>query len=629
MTNGSYKARIATATTGTGVTSGTGDLITGAAWDRTKVLYVAIDNENGDDSRAGGVVAAAGTTFTTELTSVAWKTLEKFRAAIPRFGNGCALVCLMKARSDAGNFKKQDGTTSDWLDIGYDGYSYIAFRASDLTNGTNDRLDLQGVIESGDEGPAAGNKWTVSSQSSFAITNTTGTLPSATTIAGKKLRFDGNITSALRTTSREISDRTGATVLDMVQAATAANGDLYQINTPGVKVTTIVGTPGLSTVPAAGVNYVQGMQVVGIRFSAATTAELAAPVQMQFVRFDAATTILASQPLIVTTSYQDETGTLIAVGVGIDAKGSFVARGQIATMAASAFHSTSQFFGLGQQGGSLDLLRSAYCVGLVTVTGLRGAPTLAATASVIIGGSNAGFHVAKFLAGATITDSECGLSRISLDGSTAPITFVGYGRYNIDTVTGALASAVNAFSFAGAFDTRATFGTGVATTESGGGVDILMAGSVTATFASLTTSPQIDAAGNIASGSAGLPVKKTVALFSGVFVGAAGAATCYLADNGGTAADVLAAAVNYPMPACRVRNLRVQASVNPLAANLVVRVLKNGAATGITATITTGSTALFSDTTNEGQFAAGDKLDIDMTETGVGTASVAASVEIY
>ncbi len=619
------------APTGTAITSVTGDIITGAAWDRTKTLYIGIDNESGNDSNAGGVVATTGSTFTTEVSSVAWKTEEHARAMIPRYGNGCKLVVLIKPRSDGGNFLKQDGVTNDWLDWQYGGYAYIMFRGSaDLTNGTNDTFDLGGVIEAGDEGPAAGNKWTVSSQASFAITNAAGTLPSADTIAGKKLRFDGNITSALRTTSRGIADRTGATVLDMGRAATAANGDLYQINTPGVKFTTLVGTPGINSVPSNTINYNQGIQLVGFRFTAATNIETTGPVQLCFARFDAAVSWVTTTPIVATTSYINESGTVKTIEAGIDAKADFALYGSVGTLTSSAFHSTSEFWGNPQITASTELLRASYCTGLVTIKGFHGGPSNVTTSYATIGGWSATFHAAKFVAGANITDARCGISRISLDGATAGIALIGTGYYNIDTITGALASTVNAFTMSSAVETTAQFGSAVACTESAGGVDILMGSSVTATFASLATSPQYDENGNSAARGGLRPVKRTVLKFSGDFIGAAGAKTDYLADSGPIAGSVLdAVPVSYPMPACRVRNLRIQATVNPLGANLVCRVLKNGAATGITATITTGSTALFSDLTHEGQFAAGDVLDIDMTETGAGTAKIVATLECF
>jgi hypothetical protein len=121
--------------------------------------------------------------------------------------------------------------------------------------------------------------------------------------------------------------------------------------------------------------------------------------------------------------------------------------------------------------------------------------------------------------------------------------------------------------------------------------------------------------------------------FSGAHLGAAGAATSYLANSGADAATpVLAAAQGFPAPSSGrvLRNLRIRCPANPLAANLVATVYINGAASTLTATVTTGSTALFTDSANTVALATGDLIDLrlDSTAGTAVTASVIATIEV-
>lgn len=118
--------------------------------------------------------------------------------------------------------------------------------------------------------------------------------------------------------------------------------------------------------------------------------------------------------------------------------------------------------------------------------------------------------------------------------------------------------------------------------------------------------------------------------FSGIHIGGVAGAVSYLAD-GGLSASLLATAQDVPFPARTLRNLRVKASSNPLAAALVVTVYKNGSATSLTATITTASTALFTDITNSVVFTSGDLFDLrlDSTAAGVATALLSATIEVH
>lgn len=127
-------------------------------------------------------------------------------------------------------------------------------------------------------------------------------------------------------------------------------------------------------------------------------------------------------------------------------------------------------------------------------------------------------------------------------------------------------------------------------------------------------------------------VHGSVMRFSGVHLGAVGAATSYLADGGALATSLLlTAAQNFPMPGpVTLKNLRAKCNSNPLIANLVVEVYKNGSTTGLKVTIAAADTSVNTDSTHTVSIAAGDTIDLraDSTGAGVTTATIVASVEV-
>src|SRR5574342_529091 len=156
-------------------------------WDPSLVRYYFLDNENGSDSNIGYIDAAAMTVFTPAQTSVvALKTEEELRKRVPRSGGSRVCVVLMKPRSDAGNYRNKAGA-SDYLDVNYDGYRAFYFRGSDLTNSTNDQVDLGGVIDVA--GPNSDGSWTASGTVGFTITNAAGVLPVEDSTTGRKFQF--------------------------------------------------------------------------------------------------------------------------------------------------------------------------------------------------------------------------------------------------------------------------------------------------------------------------------------------------------------------------------------------------------------------------------------------------------
>jgi hypothetical protein len=77
-----------------------------ANWDITKVRYVFLDGDNGDDRHIGYIDAAPGTDFTSrmsEVAAVAIKTTARLRAITPLIGAGRMMVRLIKPRFAAGH----------------------------------------------------------------------------------------------------------------------------------------------------------------------------------------------------------------------------------------------------------------------------------------------------------------------------------------------------------------------------------------------------------------------------------------------------------------------------------------------------------------------------------------------
>jgi hypothetical protein len=81
--------------------------------------------------------------------------------------------------------------------------------------------------------------------------------------------------------------------------------------------------------------------------------------------------------------------------------------------------------------------------------------------------------------------------------------------------------------------------------------------------------------------------------------------------------------------AATLQNLTVRAIANTRGDSTTVTVRKNGANTGITVTITAGSTATFQDLVNTEAVVAGDRVSIQFVTGGSGgNISAMASLEI-
>lgn len=119
--------------------------------------------------------------------------------------------------------------------------------------------------------------------------------------------------------------------------------------------------------------------------------------------------------------------------------------------------------------------------------------------------------------------------------------------------------------------------------------------------------------------------------FSGIHTGDAGpgAKVTYVGDwhdYGGGPNAVLA--YGYPVSACQLAKLRVDATINACIADVVVEVYKNGVATGLKVTIPAGFTGIKTDLVDTALFADNDTLDLVSTSTAAGNNSLLYSATV-
>lgn len=603
--------------------------------------YFFVDNINGNDANVGYIDAPVLTVFGAGVgLAVALKTEEELRARLPRDGAGRRAKILEVPRIVGGvaqNYLNKAGA-SDYRDIGYHGYAWIGFFASDLTNSANDRCDMGGIIAA--VGPNVDGSWTASgAQVNWTITNAAGVLPAQDTIAGYKLQYKGNVTAALRTSSNMVIARSANTIFDVavkIASPGVANLDEYFLMTPALMFTTIVND-------GIGVNgpeqqFFSGVIVAGTRFTAAINGRGASSQKGGWIsifnRFDAAVSFDSSiMPAQMPANYLlEDMSTSRPVFASGDYRAAFVSNGPAPTSFCSAFHAATTF--ASQAGPGSDLLNACYSLLRPTIQN-HGTPSLFGVNGPAIGSVVAAvFRPSKLVAGLEMRGCCATIGLIDCDGAVNGIVVTGVGgtlQIGVSgtggpsgtvTTSGIDCSAAKGFSLL------------VESTSLVGTVqDVLMQGGIVASFASLATSPQWDNMKNVIQGSAGVPVKKTVLKFSGMHAADVTLAVAsYLADPGLVAAGALAGPVNYPMPACRVRNLRVKPTVNTLAVPMTVTVFKNGVASAVTVTVLAGSVLNVSDTTHEEQFSADDEFDLRADSTAGGAGAVcefAATLECY
>lgn len=461
----------------------------------TNVRYFGVDYDAGNDANVGYVDAAAGATFTTELSTVAIKTLEQLRAILPRVGNGRRCVVLIKPRAGGAAYKMMDGATDDFFDARYGNYANIVFRGSDLTNSTNDRVDLGGI-------DTDATTYTVASQASFAIT-TDGVpaVPAIDALTGLKVQFTGNVTAAARTQTAQVIDRTSGTVFDLVREITVAAGDTFRFKKPGVLVTTIVGQPGQNGNDDG--SFVRGMTIAGFEFSGAVSSSWWGAANMQFCRFSGAATLNFFAGFLASTTWRSEGGTSVTTNCGPDFRGTVqigmnaVAGNSLPSVLLGAAHSTCGIVGQGPVN-----LSSFYSTLAPTLMGISTPPRNAGGTGLpfTVGGTGT-IHRARFPAGFTAI-GNVQVGGVSIDGAATGAAVVGSGSnvtFN-DMIGAATATAISLVS---ALNARIVVEAGM--TATGATQDILLGESRALSVASLAgqyASAQ-DSFGNTVQGSGG------------------------------------------------------------------------------------------------------------------------------
>ena len=98
------------------------------------IVFAATDPVGGNDATGVFATATPGA-----ATASPFKTVTGLLAAMPRFGNMCTFVCLMKP----GNYYQPFTLTLDNLDVvGFSDYQSMLFRGSDFTNSAMDKAWL-------------------------------------------------------------------------------------------------------------------------------------------------------------------------------------------------------------------------------------------------------------------------------------------------------------------------------------------------------------------------------------------------------------------------------------------------------------------------------------------------------
>ena len=479
------------------VTIALGGIITGAAnaseaqWDPTKVRFFFLDNDNGDDSNMGYIDADGGTTFTTTQTAaVAIKTSEQLRAILPRNGAGRSAVVLIKGRSDEGNYQNKAGG-NDYLDVAYTGYLYIAFKGSDHTNNALDRVRLGGVIAEG--GPNSDQSWTVDSFSGVAVTVAAGTLPVEDDLVGLAVQWVGNVTAALTSENNGAHFRVSDTVFSLNFDGTApANGDQFFLTKPGVVFTDIRGNaagPGSSDFAGS---PTEAFLLAGITCSSAMNQRSIGRFRMSFMRFEGSTTF-DGVALETSGTYPTENGAFVISDNGFDARGSFTAQNapfcqiQQATWHASLNLRRLPVFNIGEGCYSASKPNLRYA-------GYGVNPGETAADGATLGSPNAsgkpGFRLPS---GIAIRASNCNVAGIDLDGASDGIDIEGICDLSFKDLRGTVTGPY-VLDFSSAEKSRAVADDGIAATAAT--AQILLAGAVTKTFASLAADNWIDAQGN-------------------------------------------------------------------------------------------------------------------------------------
>lgn len=623
-----------------------------ANWPLDKVLYIFVDNDNGNDQSLGYIIDDPGTVFTpAETGPIAIKTFSRMLDILPNVGAGRMAVILFKPRADHGAYLGPDGVTeeiADWRGIDAT-YTYLARRGSDLTNDANDKK-VAGFRTLLSGTSAAGS-------TTSAVNWTGGGLPTDTTYIGARLR----ITSGANAGATAPIYRTTAGVITPASnlSGAPANGDSLVIELPDVafigwkEISAIGEGNNLSSSTTFGTSQ-RTHPVVGFNITAqnaggfdmGSAGPSFAPTycgnQQSFVSVSLKICQSARRVSVLTISqtYYDEIGTQIAVGHSLRTAACSNFLGGQYTRIESIFDVTAST-GTGTSFGTPDqqicttsgyfktgprVLRNSsmnypsYAKGAAIGGSLFGPSSVSSSRAVQIDGPStstlqqAGLTVQASLDIRNVNIENCGANpavRIEGFAVAAKLTDVTGSSGNTDVgidTTGAQGAEVQLVS---------------GNTVTGTAGDVRSNDGLIQPYANFATASYRDGGDNTLQGSAkctSFPFLK----FSGQHNGAAGAVTSYAADPGVDATvGSYTADQPYPMPPRVVRNLRVKCITNTLAANMTVTVFKNGVATAIVATVTAGAVTDFTDVTNAVLFTAGDTLSIVAQSTAAGAGNVA------
>ena len=167
-----------------------------ATWDITKVRYIFLDGDSGNDANIGYIDDAPGTDFTSraaDVAAVAIKTTSRLEAITPKVGAGRMMVRLYKPRVGGAAYDHAtlgDGLGKEDRSV-LSGYTIIS-RGSDLTNSPADKLKL-GFVNTAFPGGNGDGSWTVgtvgSSPEGVVIQLVGATVPSGASLTYYRLRW--------------------------------------------------------------------------------------------------------------------------------------------------------------------------------------------------------------------------------------------------------------------------------------------------------------------------------------------------------------------------------------------------------------------------------------------------------
>lgn len=244
----------------------------GATWDITKVRYIFLDGDSGNDANLGYIDAIAGSTFTPAQTvPVAVKTTHRINEIVSEFGAGRSYVVLMKPRAGAALYDHTTpGDGQGKIDRRYQsGYLLIHARGSDHTNSVADRAQLG--MRTGYAGPNIDDSYTVVSMSTGPlglpqIRLAAGTLPAGWTLPRYRLRVQSAISGTFYASIMwgDASATPNLTYLNIwfASGSIAANDKIW-LEAPGAVVRSFTEAHDCANLCLAGIEVRTGAATLG------------------------------------------------------------------------------------------------------------------------------------------------------------------------------------------------------------------------------------------------------------------------------------------------------------------------------------------------------------------------------